>query len=161
MPYVAMAMSYGNLNQVGQAAENAGKAFELRTKVSEREEYNIEATYYLNTTGELEKAAQAYGLWQASYPKDDLPHTNLAFIYAGLGYWQKAADEAREAMQRDPSNELNYLNLAAAYESLNRFDEARAVCEQAEKHNLSSEQLTLLRYQLAFLTGIPSRWPRQ
>jgi hypothetical protein len=33
-------------------------------------------------TGELEKAAQTYELWQQTYPRDDLPYTNLGFISA-------------------------------------------------------------------------------
>ena len=67
MAYRAMSAIYGNLNEVGRAAENASKAYELREKVSERERFYIEATYYLTATGELEKAAQAYEVWQQTY----------------------------------------------------------------------------------------------
>ena len=66
---------YSDLNEVGRAAENARKAYELREKVSERERFSIEAIYYLTATGELEKAAQAYELWQQTYPRDDVPYS--------------------------------------------------------------------------------------
>jgi len=62
--YVGMSVAYSNLNEEGRAAENARKAYELREKVSERERFSIEANYYLTATGELEKAAQTYELWQ-------------------------------------------------------------------------------------------------
>ena len=59
MAYAAMSVIYANLNEIGRAADNARKAFELREKVSERERFSIEENYYLTVTGELEKAAQA------------------------------------------------------------------------------------------------------
>ena len=77
MAYRAMAVVYGNLNEVGRAAENARKAYELREKVSERERFYIEANYYWYATGELEKAAQTYELWQQTYPRDYVPYANL------------------------------------------------------------------------------------
>ena len=75
MAYARMSSVYCNLNEVGRAAENARKAYDLREKVSERERFFIEAIYYLIATGELEKAAQTYELWQQTYPRDDLPYT--------------------------------------------------------------------------------------
>ena len=85
MAYAWMAADYCNLNEVGRAAENARKAYELREKVSERERFSIEGNYYLYATGELEKAAQTFELWQQTYPRDDSPYTNLGFISADLG----------------------------------------------------------------------------
>ena len=46
-----MSVAYSNLNEIGRAAENARKAFELRGKVNERERLNIEAFYYWFATG--------------------------------------------------------------------------------------------------------------
>ena len=71
--YASMSVAYGNLGEGGLAAEYARKAYELREKVSERERFAIEANYYTYTTGELEKAAQVYELWQQTYPRDFQP----------------------------------------------------------------------------------------
>ena len=46
MAYAWMAAVYYDLNEVGRAAENARKAYDLREKVSERERFSIEANYY-------------------------------------------------------------------------------------------------------------------
>ena len=66
--YLYLANTYHNLNEVGVAAEYARKAYKLREKVSELERLSIEGFYYLYVTGELEKAAQTYELWQQTYP---------------------------------------------------------------------------------------------
>jgi tetratricopeptide (TPR) repeat protein len=153
MPYVAMSIVYGNLNQVGRAAENARKAYELRAKVSERERFSIEANYYLAAPGELERAAQVYELWEQTYPRDSVPYTNSSFISENLGKWKKALEEAREAMRLEPNNEVNYADLGSAYASLNRLDEADSVYKQAEERKLEGEFLLAYRYQLAFLNG--------
>jgi serine/threonine protein kinase/tetratricopeptide (TPR) repeat protein len=151
--YVSMAAAYGNLTEVGRAAENTRKAYELREKVSGRERFLIEAIYYTHATGELEKAAQTYELWQQTYPRNDLPYSNLGFISASLGNWEKALEEARVAMRLEPNDVIEYGNLGSDYVNLNRLDEAEAVYKQAEERKLENEYLLQNRYQLAFLKG--------
>ena len=53
--------------------------------------------YYELVTGQLEKAAEVYELWQKTYPRDVLPPGNLGIIYGALGNWQGALEEARAA----------------------------------------------------------------
>ena len=151
--YAEVSASYNNLNQVGQAAQSARKAYELRDKVSERERLGIEATYYLFVTGELEKAAESYEQWQQIYPRDAVPYGNLGFISATLGDFEKALKETLEAMRLRPDDALSYANLGTIYVSLNRLDEAEASYKQAEEHKLKGEYLLLNRYGLAFLNA--------
>ena len=153
MAYRAMSVVYTNLNEVGRAAENGRKAFELREKVSDRERFNIEADYYNVTTGELEKAAQAYELWRQTYPRDAMAVSNLGFVSTVLGNSEKALDEAREALRLDPDATYSYLNLAEAYMNLNRLEEAEAAIKQADERKLEGELLLFNRYVLAFLKG--------
>ena len=151
--YAWMASDYRVLNEAGRGAENARKAFALREKVSERERFWIEGNYYVSATGELEKAAQAYELWQQTYPRDDLPDIVLGAISAYLGNWEKASEEWREALRLEPNNVDNYVNLGIACTVLNRMDEAEAVYKQAEERKLEHEVLLQNRYFLAFLKG--------
>ncbi len=151
MAYRAMSVAYGNRQEVGRAAENARKAYELREKVSEPERFSIEANYYLYATGELEKAAQVYELWQQTYPRA-MTYTSLGYISAKLGNREKALEESQEAMRREPNAEIRYGNLADDYVVLNRLDEAEAVCKQAERKQASWNSLGV-RYELAFLKG--------
>jgi tetratricopeptide (TPR) repeat protein len=155
--YNVMSVIYHNLGEPGRAAESARKAYELREKVSERERFSIEGFYYLFVTGELEKAEQVYELWQQTYSRDYVPSGNLSFIYASLGNFEKALQEARQAMRLEPNNGANYLNLGLYYASLNRLDEAEAVYKQAEERKIQSERLLANRYQLAFLKSDATR----
>jgi serine/threonine protein kinase/tetratricopeptide (TPR) repeat protein len=153
MAYAAMAGIYWTDNEVGRGAENARKAYDLRGKVSERERLWIEGWYYLLATGELEKAAQTFELWQQTYPRDFLPLNGLGVTFTRLGDWERALQEHRESLRREPSNAWNYSNLGRTYMALNRLDEAQAVYKQAEERKLESENLLPNRYVLAFLKG--------
>jgi eukaryotic-like serine/threonine-protein kinase len=151
--YLALAVTYSNLTESGLAAEYGRKAYELREKVSERERFSVEGFYYFNVTGELEKAARTFELWQQTYPRNSLAYQNLGVISAYLGNWEKALSEFREALRLEPNNVNNYFNLGSAYQFLNRLDEAAAVYEQAEDRKLENEGLLVNRYLLAFLKG--------
>jgi len=49
---------YNTLGQLGRASEYYAKAFQLRDHASELEKLSIDAAYYRNVTGELDKAAR-------------------------------------------------------------------------------------------------------
>jgi tetratricopeptide (TPR) repeat protein len=104
-------------------------------------------------TGDLEKAAQTYELWQQTYPRDGNAYAALGFISADLGNWEKASAEFREALRLEPNAGPSYLNLGIAYTALDRLDEAGAVYKQAEERKLENELLLQSRYWLAFLRG--------
>jgi eukaryotic-like serine/threonine-protein kinase len=160
LAYSALSIVYNTLDQPGRSAEAARKAYELRAKVSERERLRIEAFYYLGATGELDKSAQAHELWQQTYPQDAEPYINLSDIAAILGNWDKALAEARESLRVDPTSGFTNANLALAYASLNRLDEAEAVYRQAEERKVDEGSLLVGRYQLAFLRNDPSEMDR-
>jgi eukaryotic-like serine/threonine-protein kinase len=153
------AMAYARMGSVysgddsALSSENERKAYELRDKVSERERLYIEAHYYDHVTGEMEKAAQVYEVWQQIYPRDVEPYQNLCDIYAAFGNYEKALEETREALRLQPDNEENYLNVGHYYISLNRLDDAEAVFKQAEDRQLESGPLLYVRHELAFLKG--------
>ncbi len=153
MAYAQLSVLYHDLNEVAGAAENGRKAYDLREKVSERERFWIESGYYDFVTGELEKGAQVDELWQQTYPRDGMPCTELGFVSATVGNWEKASEEWRVAVRLDPHNGILYYLLSLAYMSSNRLDEAEAVFKQAEEHKLDNEQLLQSRYWLAFLEG--------
>jgi serine/threonine protein kinase/predicted Zn-dependent protease len=153
MAYASLAAIYLGLNQTGRGAEYIRKAYDLREKVSEQERLYIEGNYYILVTGELEKAAQTYELWRQTYPRDDYPYRALCATSATLGNWERALEDAREALRLEPNNLFDILALGESYMFLNRLDEAEAVFKQAEERGLENEFLLWSRYQLAFLKG--------
>jgi eukaryotic-like serine/threonine-protein kinase len=103
----SLGAAYGNLGQVTLAIEHLRKAFDLRNRVSERERYFIEAEYFGDVTGELEKADQSYVQWIQLYANDYIPHGNLGANYATLGQYEKAVPEVREYIRLKPDNVID------------------------------------------------------
>src|SRR5580765_469300 len=152
LAYVALSLSYFNLNQAGLAAENATKAYELRDHVSERERYRISATYYHAVTGELERSIEVYELWSKSYPRDDTPYLNLGFVYQQLGRYDKSIVETEEAQRLAPTA-TGYGNLAFEYIALNRLDDAEKVLQRAQSGDFDGLDIRANLYLLSFLRG--------
>jgi eukaryotic-like serine/threonine-protein kinase len=149
--YSLLGVGYHNLGQLNLAAENTRKAYELRQRVSERERFEIETSYYNFVTGDLVKVQQSCELWAQAYPRDDVPHTILNGLYFYLGQYEKSLAEALDAVRLNPAGGNNYENLAASYLFLNRFEEARATVEEAWAKKLDTPYLHIFAYVLALL----------
>ncbi len=150
MAYAVLGTSYSNIGEVGLAAENAKKAYELKDRVSDVEKFYIESHYYEMATGDLDKARQTFTLSAQNYPRDETAPTNLGVINTVLGDYEKSLSFAQDAFKLNPSG-LNYTNLIGSFITLNRFDEARALVEEARAKKLDSGYLRIVLYQLAFL----------
>jgi len=151
MAYSTLAIHYGNLGQRSLALENATKAYQLRDRVTEKEKLRISAGYF-SATGEVDKEAQTYEVWIASYPRDFVPHNNLAVDYTSMGQYEKALVEEQEGLRLAPTVG-GYANLGLTYLDLNRLDEGKATFDQALAHKLDSGGLRGNMYLLAFLRG--------
>ncbi len=158
--YAGLAVQYGNLGQASLAADYAKKAYDLRDRVSERERYRISALYFQNVTSEVEKATEAYELWAKSYPRDFVPHTNLGFLYAALGQYEKAIAET-EASQRLEPTINGYANLASFYIAVNRLKDARQTIQEAQQKNFDDLEIRSDLYSFAFLSGDTAEMERQ
>jgi len=154
MAYAHLGTSYSNLSEATWGAENTTKAYELRQRVSELEKLYIYSHYYMFVTGELEKAAQVYQIWQQTYPRDMAPFTNLGVIYAYAGQNEKCLEESLEALRLEPNSLNAYTNIAEAYLDLDRPDEARAMLEQARtRHFDGTANFLVDLYWWAFIRG--------
>jgi serine/threonine protein kinase/Tfp pilus assembly protein PilF len=155
MAYVTLGTVYFNLSEMPLAIAATKKAYALSDRVSEREKLRIDSSYYGIATGELEKEAQTYELWKENYPRDQISYQYLA-VYAGyLGQYDKALAGYQQALQLEPNDEVNYVNLAGTYINLNRFDEAKATLDAAEKRKLQYDLVPWISYILAFLRNDP------
>ncbi|HEX6504425.1 MAG TPA: protein kinase [Terriglobales bacterium] len=149
MAYARLGAVYNNLGQMEQSEQNRQKAFELRDRTSEREKLYIMSHYY-GDSGQLDKGITALEMYRQTYPRDAIPYTNLANIYLGLGQFENALDNARQAVAIDPSSVTAYGNLAASYAGLNRLEEAKATLNEALQHNLKSDGLHMQLAALAW-----------
>jgi serine/threonine protein kinase/Flp pilus assembly protein TadD len=151
MAYAALGTSYHNLGEKELAAENTRRAYELRTKVSEREIFYIESHYYHFVTGDLEKARQVYELWAQTYPREPVPPMNLGVIYQTLGQYEKSLTEFKEALKLAPNDVLNHGNLVTVLVNMNRLKDAHAAVEDATSRKLDSSDIRFALYLLDFL----------
>jgi serine/threonine protein kinase len=153
MGYLAVGGEYFSLAEPGRASEYFTKAFELRDHASEREKLALAANYYLNVTGELGKAAEAYQEEIENYPQKSAAYLNLGVVYAEQGQHEKSAELTRQGLQLDPANVAPYDNLANSYMALQRFDEARTTIHQAQALKLDDYITRNTVYALAFLAS--------
>ena len=151
MAYAALGASYNSIGESTLGADYTRNAYQLRDRVSERERVYIESHYFLAVTGDLEKAREAYELWEHVYPQDFAPHAGLGgYVYPALGQYNQALAECLEALRLRPDNPTIYGALADAYLSLDRFEEADAAAQQAQAKNVALWS-PLYLYKLAFL----------
>ncbi|QQS46547.1 MAG: protein kinase [Acidobacteriota bacterium] len=150
-----------NSGQLGQAAETAQKAFELRERVSEREKLHITAQYYSNVTGELHKEIGTLELLTQTWPNDVIARRNLGSRYNSLGQYDKAIVELKEAIRLNPDYGSPYRNLANAYMRLSRIDEARDWADQVVARGFDSINSRARLFDIAFLQGDTSTMQQQ
>jgi len=151
MGYSAVGTDYFSLAELGRASDYYTKAFQLREYASEREKMAITATYYLNVTGELDKAAQTYQEEIESYPRKAFAYLNLGVVYASQGQYERATESYRESLRLAPDSAGHYANLGNSLISLQRFDEARQIIHEAQARKLDNFILHNALYALAFL----------
>jgi serine/threonine protein kinase/Flp pilus assembly protein TadD len=151
MAYREVGADYEGVGELGRASENYTKAFQLRAHASEREKLAITADYYSITTGELEKAAETYEEWIASYPREYRPHLDLGLMYSALGNYAKGVDANRDALRIAPDAGGPYTDLTNGLLALQRFDEARDTIRQAQARKFDGLLLHSALYALAFI----------
>jgi eukaryotic-like serine/threonine-protein kinase len=160
MAYARLGSSYWNLDETLRAAENIGKAYELRERVSEREKLYIASHYESLVTGNLESARKVYELWVRTYPHDDTPLGNLAVTYITLGSYDKALAACQQALQLNRDG-LNYGNLLTVLLFLNRLDEANSIAQEARARSLDSPFIRANLYLVHFLQHDPEGMERE
>jgi serine/threonine protein kinase/tetratricopeptide (TPR) repeat protein len=161
LAYAALGTAYANLRESDLAKENYQKAYDLRSRVSAREQFAISAYYYTEVTGELDKADQTYELYAKAYPRNWVPHNNLGGNYSALGRWDDALTEVREAVRIDPDSGIALGELIEYDCRLGNFEEAKATYQQAVSRRLDYSDLHYYRYEVAFLEGDSAEMRRQ
>ena len=151
MGYLSVANDYYSLGELGRASEYFTKAFQLREHASEWEKLTIEANYYQNVTGELDKAAETYQKTIESYPRNYAGYGNLGIVYAELGVYEKAVDATKQTIRLVPDRVGGYANLANFTIALQRFDETRQAIHEAQARKLDNFIFHDALYALAFL----------
>ena len=148
--YARIGAVYHNLEEIELGNEYLKKGFDLRGHVSEKEKFYIAAHYYVDFTGEEDKAIDLYKLWNQIYPRDWIPYNNLANELVKVGRLDESIAASQEAIRLNPA--LSY-NVAYNYLRASRFPEAKAMCERATADKHDSFATHTVCYEVAFVNG--------
>jgi eukaryotic-like serine/threonine-protein kinase len=149
--YSGLAASYSNIGQSTLAFEAAGKAYELRDRVSAHERFRIAGSYYLNGTGQLDEAIRAYDLWARDYPRESPPLNNQGFCYNILGQLDVALRKAEAGYQLEPASSTLAGTLAQIQLALDHPEEVRKITSAALQYTPDAFVVRLPIFQEAFL----------
>ena len=158
--YRGLGLAYSAIGQTERAREYYTKAFQLLDHVGEWEKWAITGDYYMNVTGELDKAAQTYEHWIELYPHNDGSLETLAVVYTMQGQYEKADEITSRALNFGWSEGL-YANLAQYKLALQRFEDAQRVFDEAHRKNLDGLESRVALYALAFLRSEPGAMAEQ
>jgi eukaryotic-like serine/threonine-protein kinase len=162
MAYSQLGIVYNDLlTEPGVAAEYFRKAYELRDRVSEREQLAIDDNYYGDVTGEIEKSIQTAELRVQSFPRDGAAHNSLAFDFQELGQYERAAAEEQEEIRLIPNDAVAYSNIMEDNLALNRLEQAKNAYREAMARKLDGVFLHDDMYAVAFLEGDMEEMKRQ
>jgi tetratricopeptide (TPR) repeat protein/predicted Ser/Thr protein kinase len=132
-----------------QALESTRRAYELRSRVSEVENYLISINYFRDGLLDYDKALQVIQQWNRAYPHRAMPLYFLGDIYAMLGRYQEAVAPILESISLEPTN---ISIISAIYHCLlaNRQDEARRIIQEARARKIDLPFFGYSQYLIAF-----------
>jgi eukaryotic-like serine/threonine-protein kinase len=159
----------GNMSNQGDLhREYLTRAFQLRGHASEREKLTIAGGYYMDVTGELDKAERALREVVESYPRlpefaamDVSPHVMLGRVYMEQGRYKEAEAVTRQSLRFVPDHTPPYIALSLDLIALQRFDEAHQIIHDAQSRNGNFVMFGIPLYALAFLQADSSAMVEQ
>ncbi len=156
LAHARLATAQRNAKLFRAATDHARQAYELRSRVTDRERLYIEQAYHSEVTGDITQLENTLKVFKYTYPRDPVPRINLAVVYAMVGNWELAVQEARGALQVDPAERLAFENLAEYLIRLKRFDEARQVVEDERRRGYDTGVMHERLFTIHALGGNPS-----
>ncbi len=130
--HATLATVYRNIGgRRDKVEEHRLRSWELRDRVSDLERFYIEAHYYNDYLGDIDKQIETYEIWASTYPRDWTPPNNLCVHYLITGHYETAIEYGVRALELMPDNILPYLNLGWSFVGAGRFDEARSTFEKS------------------------------
>jgi serine/threonine protein kinase/tetratricopeptide (TPR) repeat protein len=134
------------------AAESFAKAYALRGRLGLRHKLGIVASYYMGSSGEVEKAVQTFYELLRTFPESGA-RNQLCFALRRAGRLEQSVAVCREAIRFNRSEGYPIANAIFVYVSLDRLLDAQAILDEAEARMSNPEALSDTGYTLAFARG--------
>jgi serine/threonine protein kinase/tetratricopeptide (TPR) repeat protein len=132
MAYSRLALYTGGTGDYQESFQAAERAYALRDRVSEREAYQISATYHLNCM-QYEEALKDFQQAVILDPDDSDSYRQIALLHANLGEPQAGIEPARKARDLPPPSVINDGVLALLLAQSGHPDEALNEVQSARK----------------------------
>jgi DNA-binding SARP family transcriptional activator len=134
----AFAMAYRRLGEVLHARGDQRarwidaftRAFRHRDRLTGRERYLSQASYYRHVTGEPEKAIDAIRALLDSYPDDHAALATLAVLYFHVRDWARSEEYLQRAWTVDSTSWLGLFHLITAQFNQGKFTQAQATLQR-------------------------------
>jgi len=142
--------TYSMAGEGDLGAERIAKAYSLRGRVSEREQFSITANYAVLVTGDADEAVRIGEQWAKVFPRDTPAYISLYSAYYFAGQLDQVLQTAQKVVRLDPTP-FAYYQLPRTYVMLGRPDDADAAIGQAEANHVDPVLFRDLSYFVAFL----------
>jgi len=148
--YSVLGMTYHVSGEGILAAEYLSKAYSLRDRASEREQFSISLDYAEGVTGDLDEEARIGEQWAKAFPRDAPAYVGLTSVHYLAGRFEQGLVAAREYVRLDPTP-IGYWLIALGCLHLDRPNEARATIHEAQENHVDPALLGDISYGMAFL----------
>jgi len=146
--YRAMSWAYGNLRYFTEEEKYIKKAMELSSRLTDRERFNIQADFYIQTDEKtFGKGKEALESLLRLYPEDVSGNNMLGNLYYRIGEDARAVDYYEVCKRAGTEDVVIYTNQARSYRRMGRFDKAEEVLRSYIK-NISDS--AFIRRSLAY-----------
>jgi eukaryotic-like serine/threonine-protein kinase len=136
----------------GAAANTIARLSLLIDHVSEYERDLIAAGYY-ESTGEVDKAIDAYRLGSRNYPREWAFPNNLSVIYMDLGQFEEGLKLGQEAVRLQPNAEPPYRRPLDSYMCLDQLGEAKKWEGKARLQGIDGARIHQRFLEIAYIEG--------
>ena len=130
MAYRSMATSYLSLFRHSESRIYSQKAMGLRDRLSERERYLVEGSYFDSLGGAShDKAIASFMKLLELYPDDLIGNAYLAVIYHEIEEWDRAIEKYEVCRKNRFLHVASYITFADVYLAIGNYDKAKEVLE--------------------------------
>jgi tetratricopeptide (TPR) repeat protein/TolB-like protein len=145
---------YASQERFSDMARYLRKALELSDRVSERERYVIQASYFRNVEKDVDKELQAYKDLLKIYPDDYLGNSNIIIIYQARADYANALKHCEFLYERDRTSRQLTLQLAGIYRKVGAVEKALDVYRYYIENQWSGDlQLRCIYYDALWRSG--------
>ncbi|MCH7716890.1 MAG: protein kinase [Gemmatimonadetes bacterium] len=165
MAYRKLAAWNGNAGNPEDADSAAARAYELRTRVGDRERWLIEAAYHNYVTNDDDAEENAYLSLLDKYPNDRTALNNQAQNYRSQGRRAEAAELLTRSVRNGGAPGISYAALVGDLGNLGELDELESILADFQRtypsHPSIGQHLLSLAYHRGQLDSVEQMARRQ